>query len=220
MGTIYRIHDFDFLNNHLSGRIQLPDKNYVDEQYKKIMDTLKKIYPDGVDTASLVNDPDMVDIDMSHSQTVSASNVTQDSEHRFITDNQITLFRNKPSLYEVEDKISIAKDAMRNDINKQFVKLLNNEKAVERLRVLADIIKSDDVLNNFMSELADTITVDELTEHAESHKHLNNIDRNALNILLDLIKSGKMDDIRNNISEHAKVADVANTITGIDVTET
>jgi len=203
--------------------IDLASMEYVNKQLKAVKDLLKSHIlncdtahmqssniEDQASLKSLSNDEEsvsVVNMPEPRIKSVSAKAVKQDSEHRMITDAQLELFRKRPSKQEIQDMIYTAQEQLRSEMSGQFTNLLNMSNATEKLKKLSNLCNSDD--DNFstlMSLLDDTISVDEFNRHCESNKHVTNTDRKALNLLLECIDQGFMEQMRTN---HIATADIA-----------
>lgn len=139
---------------------------------------------------------------------ISASTLQQDSLHRMLSDAQIELFKKKPSVFEVENLVNDLRNEMKTVFNEQYVKLLNTPNILERLRALSELIKENDTLTALSDTITSRITKEEFNQHIESHFHLDDNDRNALNILIDYITDGSMGKIAL-IGKHSETADKA-----------
>ena len=199
MSVIYKIKDPENNKDML-----LVSKEYVDSQFKALKDALIN-HERNIDnahtkssgtseSAANLDNIEFKDIDFEsivEDTSINASKVKTDSTHRFLTDSQIISLKDKPSDYEVDNAIAKAKEDIKRQYMNLYTKFLNIPDGARKLREIANIISSDNNLSNLINLLNDKISVDELQDHeADSSKHINNNDRKALNVLLNLINTG------------------------------
>lgn len=156
----------------------LVSKDYIDFVINKL---------NGLESLDIVEE---VPIDLEPTE-VKAEIIIQDPKHRMVTDNQIELWRSKPTLHEVDSHIADAKAALETFINDTYYRLLNIPNTVNRIKKLARILENEEVLANLFKLLDDTVSVDDLKAHEEDTvKHVSNVDRKSLNLLQKVIDSG------------------------------
>jgi len=206
MSVIYKIK-----NPEDSKDILLVSKDYVDSQFKALKDALIN-HERNIDNAHTKNSGTSesaanldntefhdLNIESIVEQTeILASKIKTDSTHRFLTDSQIISLRDKPSDHEVDNAISKAKEDIKRQYMNLYTKFLNIPDGAKKLREIANIISSDNNLSNLVGLLNDKISVDELEDHEnDASKHINNNDRKALNVLLNLINTGLINTVEN-----------------------
>lgn len=125
--------------------------------------------------------------------TIKAEDVQEDSSHKFISETQLQIFKDKPSKLDMENAITDLRNEIKSTINASYDRLLNMPNALEQLRDIAYILQEEESLGRLMELISGKVSADELREHAKSVTHLNNNDRKALNLLLSFIKEGCAD---------------------------
>lgn len=133
-----------------------------------------------------------LDIEITHSN-IDPDVINTDANHKFITDTELTIFKEKPSLQDMQEAL----EDLRNDINKEmqryFINLLNNPNALQTLKNISLLLSEDDNLNSLMNAMKNKVSDEKFNNHTTSHSHLTNNDRKALNLLLSFIKTGCAD---------------------------
>lgn len=185
MSTIYKYKTPDSAKDDL-----LVSKEYVDLRLKRLEDainnTTSRSIPPVLDNVS-INDLDL------SSTTVKASAVVQDPGNRMVSDTQLASFKSRPTSGEVDLKLKTVEADVKKYVDEIYNRLLNMPNAVERLKKISQLISSDDTLNQFFQALDNTISEADFDRHIKSSAHINNNERKALNILLDLINDGTVD---------------------------
>ena len=195
MGTIYRV------KNPETGEYQeLVSKDYVDIEIKRIKDALN------INLPPALSKDEVVDLAIADSSEVKASDIQQDASHRMVSESQLELFRRKPNMHEVEDRVAKAKKSLESKIDENYYKLLNMPNAVERLQRLSMILQNDDVLKNLFEILDTTVTEQEMEEHRNSNRHLSSIDRKSLILLQTIIDKGFVEKLEALTKDGAHVA--------------
>ena len=215
MSKIYTIKD------EKSGKdMQLVSKEYVDLRIKAVKDSIIN-HIRNIDTAhreSTESNENFAVLDSTEYEDISdvvntdeylkASDVIQDSTHRFVTDEQIKNLNNKASIFEVNNIINDAKNELQALFNNQYISLLNSPVKVEELKALTELIKNKDSLKDIMTVMGIKADRRELLDHKGDYTHLNEEDREALNLLLEKYNSGDLADIGVKCI-HADVAKTA-----------
>lgn len=222
MSKVYKIIDPEI------GEDLLASKEYVDLRVQALKTALltheqntESAHKDStntvIDNAGLLDKEEVVGLEL-HPQMPKSiiEHIEQDAQHRFLTDTQIKAFKDKASTFEVGLAIEDAKNELKSSFNDQYINLLNLPNAINKLKEIAVLIKSSDVLNSLFDMLDNRITQEELEEHIASCRHLNNNDRKALNMLLEYINNGYAEKIKDigKEAEHAVVSDTAKTLGG------
>lgn len=222
MSKIYTIKD------EKSGKdMQLVSKEYVDLRIKAVKDSIIN-HIRNIDTAhreSTESNENFAVLDSTEYEDISdvvntdeylkASDVIQDSTHRFVTDEQIKNLNNKASIFEVNNIINDAKNELQALFNNQYISLLNSPVKVEELKTLTELIKNKDSLKDIMTVLGIKADRRELLDHKGDYTHLNEEDREALNLLLEKYNSGDLADIGVKCI-HADVAKTAMNALSLD----
>ena len=136
------------------------------------------------------NDIITIDISKYANKKIDANDIIQSSSARLLSDSQITLFRQKPSLFEVQNIIKDSENTINKKIQEFFTQLLNDEELLSKIKSLLELIKDNSKLDELLDLLIDNISKEEFNEHIKSNKHVNTIDRKALNLLIDLLQNG------------------------------
>lgn len=201
--------------------VKLASKDYVDLRIQALKNALIS-HEQNISTAHTENSVTLIDnaglLDKEESvellpnefqiNNLSADNIEQDSSHRFLSDTQIQTFKNKPSVFDMQNAIEDAKSELKSTFNDLYIKLLNMPDAVDKLKLVAKFIESSDIMKTLLEEIGSRVTEEELNDHEKNNKHLTNNDRKALNLLLDYINNGFMQKIPD-IGNHAKYANEA-----------
>ena len=187
--------------------LQLVSKEYVDLRIKAVKDSIIN-HIRNIDTAhseSTESNENFAVLDSAEYEDISdvvntdeylkASDVIQDSAHRFVTDEQIKNLNNKASVYEVKTIVNDARNELQALFNNQYINLLNSPVKVEELKALTELIKNKDSLKDIMTVLGIKADRRELLDHKGDHTHLNEEDREALNLLLEKYNSGELEEL-------------------------
>ena len=166
-----------------------------------------------VKSISNLDKEEIVDVEMETTfPEITTEMIKQDSQHRMLTDTQIAAFRNKASVYEIQDAVQSAKSELKSNFNELYTRLLNMPDAVSRLREVAVLCRENDTVKGLLETLNDKVSSEDMDEHINSNLHMNNVDRKALNVVLDLINDGITEKLQH-IGEYAKMADYASDAT-------
>ena len=201
MSEIFKYIDDDN-NEHL-----LVSKDYVDIHLRNLENTIKDIadkanVPINDSVFKILDSTEEVTLNNNSNTGIPANLIKQDSKHKLLTDNDISIFKSKPSTHEVNTLIKKSSNNIKNEVTSLFNDLFNtSDMSLQRLKRLTELIKNDDTLNSLFKVLDDTISIDEFNKHIADASHLNNNDRNALNILLDLINNGVFDKLNKYIND-------------------
>ena len=195
MPTIYNISgkDTDNSNN------MIPSKQYVDRLAIIIVDSILEYINNSTPMDNSVVDIsyDSENINISNQDkevsTVPVDMIDTDSNHQFISSALMNIFKDKPSKLDLENSINELRSELLMKIDQYFTNILNTTNALQKIKEVFNLINSEDKFNDFMSELANKVSVDDLDDHIKSSLHLNNNDRKALNLLLSFIETGCAD---------------------------
>ena len=183
----------------------LVSKDYVDMRIKNLKEAIRLVADNthiDDNTFKLLDSSEEVLINNNSNTGISAKLIKQDSKHKMLTDNDISIFKSKPSTHEVNNLIRRASNSIKDEITSLFNDLFNtSDTSLQRLKRLTELVKNEEVLNSLFKILDDSITLDEFNEHISNSIHLNNNDRNALNILLGMINNGTFDKLNKYIND-------------------
>ena len=224
MSKIYKV-----TNSKTGEDLLLVSKEYVDLRLKSIRDALVNHIKDieeahnkdngaynANDVLSLLDNAEYVDItDVNEIDVSDATQIKQDSAHRFITDEQLKSLNSKASVFEVKELINDAKNELQVVFNDQYIRLLNNQDIIQKLRELSELVKDDVNIDNILKALDLKLSKEDLEEHAKMHTHLSSEDREALDVLMDKYESGDLESIGVK-SIHADVAKTAMNALSLD----
>lgn len=198
----------------------LVSKEYVDLRLQAIKDSLlahendvnsahTKLASNIIQNGGLLDKEEIIDLNLAqNTQKLLANMIEQDPQHRFVSDTQIQVFKDKVSMHDVETIINDAKSEIKSNFNELYVRLLNMPNAVETLKTVSELLKYDVNIKSLCDVLNLKVSDADFDEHVNSNKHLTNNDRKALNILLGYISNGTMQKI-DSIGEHANSADIS-----------
>lgn len=122
-----------------------------------------------------------------------ASEVKTDSAHKFVTDAIIATMVDKPTKFEMNESIDKAKDEMKDDIYKTYMKIINTPNVINKLRDISIILNEDKIADGLLNAIASKNNIEDFAKHKKSHVHMNNNDRKALNVLLKCLTNGFSD---------------------------
>jgi len=209
------IADIDYINQKFDSlkniiREFMINLKVVENSFNIDIDSIMKIH--SMKTQSEVNE-----IDLSR-EKIKPEDINQDSSHRMLTDAQILLFKNKPTLQEVDDRVASIAEELKIAIEKMFSDVLNLPEALSKLQQIAELfanspLNTEDGIKRILDDFIEL--KEELQEHIESGKHLNNNERKALNLTTDLVNNGMLDKVCAGIVPHSETSDNAKTLNGI-----
>ena len=125
--------------------------------------------------------------------SISAENIDTNSKHQFISDAQLSLLKDKPSMHEVQTLIMDLRNEFKSNVNNSYNRLANSPNIIKKLRDIASIIENNNTLDSIFTALSDKVNTTDLEQHINSAYHLTNNDRKALNLLLKFINKGCAD---------------------------
>lgn len=168
----------------------LVSKEYVDLRLKRLEDAINNTTSRSI--PPILDNVAVSDLDLSNT-AIKASAIVQDSGNRLVTDTQLSSLKSRPTSNEIDSKIQGLESEIKKYVDMIYNRLLNMPNAVERLKKISQMLSSDDNLNQFFQALDNTISEVDFDKHLKSSAHINNNERKALNILLDLINNGTVD---------------------------
>ena len=185
MSIVYKYKAPDSIKDDL-----LVSKEYVDLRLKRLEDAINNTTSRSI--PPILDNVAVNDLDLS-STTIRASSVVQDPGNRMVSDAQLASFKARPSAGEVDSKLKGMEADIKKYVDDIYNRFLNMPNAVERLKKISQMISNDDTLNQFFQALDNTISESDFDRHIKSSAHIDNNERKALNILLDLINDGTVD---------------------------
>lgn len=167
----------------------LASRAYVDACIKKLSDN--------INIGNAINYGESVTIDNlpinNKTAHINAEDINTDSKHRFISDAQLLIFKDKASKIELQYATKALYDRVKKLIDDAFIKLINSENAITRLKDIQTMINECEDLNSLVTLLSSKVSKEELENHESSQFHITDDDRNSLNALNNLIKAGYAD---------------------------
>lgn len=206
MANVYKIKsedisdDFDENNNNY----QLASVAYVNTLIKKLEDLIishensddpHSKLKDTNNTINMNESLDIKELNISNEITtpIDISMINTDSNHKFISDSLLSIFKDKPSEMELQSAIMDLRNEFKVMLNNYFTNLLNMSDSLQKIKDLSYFINEDDNLSKLLSVLSSKLDKESFSEHDKSIFHLNNNDRKALNLLLSFISEGCAD---------------------------
>lgn len=208
-----------------NGNVDIPDIDYINQKLDNIKNMILESSSNNtkvsINDTSMKITPDSKELDLSK-LTVKTEDLKQDSSHRMLTDAQILLFKNKPTIQEVNDKVAYASEEMKKFIDKTFTNILNLPNALSNLQLIVDLfvnspLNTDDGIKTIINEFRQLR--EQIEDHMLSRNHLNNNERKALNLTTELVNSGMMDKVCSGSVPHADLCYSAKTIEGLTLEE-
>lgn len=121
-------------------------------------------------------------------EAVSGKDISQDSNHRLLTDAQINEFSSKVSYIDLDDCMAEIKKYT----SKQIDSIINSSQAMETVRMFTEFLNQDTIAGDITKLISSKISREEFEEFKES-LHITNEDRKALDKLNELSKTGMVD---------------------------
>lgn len=172
---------------------QLATVAYVDESIKRLKDVITKILNTSINYEN--HNPELKilpekEADLSN---IPAENIQCDSNHRFITQEDISNIESKISEHDANILIDNLKKELMNVINNKFDFIFSNTNSLDNIKYLINLLNNDDKSKNIIDLINTKATNEELNNHINSINHLNSKDREALDQLSKFIKLGCAD---------------------------
>lgn len=123
---------------------------------------------------------------------IDIDNLNLDSNHKLISETQISIFKDKVSKPELDSRIMDLRNELKIEINKFFDKLFNTTESINKLKQIFELLNLKENKEKF-DLLISKISQEEFNNHIESPMHLDNNDRKALNQLIKFIHTGCAD---------------------------
>ena len=186
MSNVFYIDDNDRgdINN------QLASVAYVNSTVKKLQDIVTKYISTTINPQD-INFTDSVDIlpipKPELNININATDVNTDSNHKFISETEISVLKDKPTTYDVDKSIAGLKKEIVQIINERFDNILNSKNSLNNIKYLINVLENDNNMKNILDLINSKASLEDLEEHKESFTHVNNIDRKAINLLIKFI---------------------------------
>jgi len=223
MSNIYKI------TNPETGESQLVvSKEYVDIRLNRLENAIMQHIKDSdkahtldaklnTESPALLDKEQYTDIYIPKStDPIKAQDIKTDAEHKFISQTQLEVFKNKASISEAQALINNSINEIKSQFNAMYINLLNKPDAVKKLKDLISLIDESETLDQIMASFSTKVSKEELDEHAtNSVVHVNSVDRKALDILIGLIKDGTFDKIKAQSLDFVKAAENAINLDGM-----
>lgn len=202
MANVYSLNNInnDFDKNDTN--YQLASVSYVYFLIKKLADILEeyinKDKPIGAFREKIninhLESTEIIDIPIAEQiVNVKASELDTDSMHKFISESELNVLKDKPTYVDVQSIIAELREELHKAIDKSYINLINIPDAVNKFKDLSNILKNDDIVNNIVSLISEKVSLEEFDDHKKSIFHLNSNDRKALNLLIGFIEKGCAD---------------------------
>lgn len=216
-------------NNRENINNQLASVAYVNSAVKKLQDIMTKYVSDTINTQD-IHFTDSVDVlpipkpDLDIN--VYAADINTDSKHKFISDTEISVLKDKPTTYDVSKSIAELKKEILEIINDRFDNILSSKNSLDTIKYLINMLEDDTNMKNILDLINSKASLEDLKDHKESFTHLSNVDRKALNLLIKFIDKGCADwnadkdqpnYIRNKPDSLPANGGDADTVSGYDV---
>lgn len=172
---------------------QLASVAYVNESLKQFKDALTKILNTSILFESY--NPELKklpekEIDLSN---IPAENINIDSNHKFLTEAELSVLKDKPTTHDVNVMIDELKKELLDTITNKFDFIFSNINSLENIRYLINLLNDDDRSKGIIDLINSKASNKDFEEHIKSIYHLSSNDRKALNELIKFIKSGCAD---------------------------
>ena len=196
MIDIYEFKDEDNNEKHVASKEyvdilvkQLTDLvlNHINEHnaHQDIIDKKEYIAPNiDIEYAKLPNNE-------SQMNKINPETIFTDSNHRFVSEQEMMSIKRRPTALEMNTKINDVRNQLEEYINNKFDTMLNSTNSLNKIKSIITMIDNDDLgdkLDNLFNKLNESIL-----NHENDGLHLKNEDRNALNVLIEVIKNGFAD---------------------------
>lgn len=172
---------------------QIPSVAYVNALVKQIEDIINSTSTESGNALARINfDKNITGVYLQE-QDETTNELTEDFNHRTLTEAQIDIFKSKVSKLDLNVAIEKLRAELKTYYEAQFNQLLNDKNVLSKIKDISYMIKEEATINTLMDVLASKIDEEKFNEHTSSNAHLNNADRNALNQLIKMIQLGGMD---------------------------
>ena len=168
----------------------LPDIEYFNKVLSKFAGQLSSILKRSVQVPHVQNDT-LEELDFT--LELKASDIESDESHRFVTDSLLAKINNLPTIDDVRSIASDLDSATIDSVNDKFNRLLSMSAALEQVKNLSIILRSESNLEELLKALSLKANVQDLAIHIKDDCHLTQEDRIALNGILNLADLGGID---------------------------
>lgn len=199
MATIYNIKTDE-------GTIEkLVSKDYVDYIAKQLEEMIVEHENDSTSAhKSLIkartnnldksfDEEDIVLGNINNKEKVLASEIDEDSKHRFVSDALLRILKDKPTRKDMELSFDEIKQALKQYIDDRIDTIINTPDSIDKVKDLMNLIEEDVNMTKVLAILGNKVSNEDFNKHIESNSHLTNNDRKALNLLIDFISTGGAD---------------------------
>lgn len=186
MSTVYSIN-----NNTSDEEFLIPSMKYVKTLAKQIEDMLVSNSSNYLQTIN--TEVKELPVGIKEINNIDAKKINTDSTHLFVSEEILNKIDNRVSLIDIEKLLNEYKLDMKNEVNNIYNKLINDARALQKLRNIIYLLNEEDTLKSIVNTLSNKIDNDELEEHINSDKHVSNKDRENLDMLLSFVRSGGVD---------------------------
>ena len=160
---------------------QLASVAYVNESLKQFKDALTKILNTSILFESY--NPELKklpekEIDLSN---IPAENINIDSNHKFLTEAELSVLKDKPTTHDVTVMIDELKKELLDTITNKFDFIFSNINSLENIRYLINLLNDDDRSKGIIDLINSKASNKDFEEHIKSIYHLSSNDRKALN---------------------------------------
>ena len=172
---------------------QLASVAYVNESIKLLKDVLTKILNKPIQYSSYIPDIKKLpekEVDLNN---IPAENINEDSNHKFITEAELSILKDKPTSYDINNMMDNLKKELLNIITNKFDFIFSNINSLENIKYLINLLNDDDKTKGIIDLINSKASGKNFDEHINSIYHLTSNDRKALNELIKFIKSGCAD---------------------------
>ena len=126
-------------------------------------------------------------------ETIDVESINTDANHKFISDSQLAVIKDKPSYLQLEAIVMDIRNEFKSDMDNYFVNLLNNQDALQKIKDIANMLQDSNKFSSVINSLASKVSKADFDKHTKSVFHVTNNDRKALNLLIDFIREGCAD---------------------------
>lgn len=186
MSTVYSIN-----NNTSDEEFLIPSMKYVKTLAKQIEDMLVSNSSNYLQTIN--TEVKELPVGIKEINNIDAKKINTDSTHLFVSEEILNKIDNRVSLIDIEKLLNEYKLDMKNEVNNIYNKLINDARALQKLRNIIYLLNEEDTLKSIVNTLSNKIDNDDLEEHINSDKHVSNKDRENLDMLLSFVRSGGVD---------------------------
>lgn len=172
--------------------------DYVNEILKMVEDHLRNTDDNFDGFKSISTEDKEIKLESGIPFPIAAQDISQDHNHNFVSGTLLSTFADKPSSFEVEKSLEDIKIELRKNLNEYYMRIINTPNAIDKLNDISNLLNDDEILNNLVDTLSNKVPKETFEEHVGSVTHMNNNDRKALNMLIEVLKIGTLADWNAN----------------------